>query len=203
MSSNAAPSQAGDGLALPPVAAKESVSGPETSEFQKELGRTLGHLAAQLAPERIGSGALAEIRRMTTSSPPPAFWRLYLSVVPSGLRHTEMSRDDRRDLAWARLIRAMAESVGPSLRPAPSLGTALMRTGYSEPRFVRLLRAGGDDLGRELRVAARWLATKGATPDWWLPAQLLFGRPPTGLPVNAERAERRLASDYFREQARS
>ena len=203
MPSSTAPLQTSDDPAPAPATAAGSVSGDEASEFRKELGRTLGQLAARLVPDRIGPGALAEIRRMTTSSPPPAFWRLYLSVVPSSLRESKTAPDDRRDLAWARLIRAMAESPRAAPGPTPGFGAALARTGYSEARFVRLLRAEGDDLGRELRVAARWLAGKGARADWWLPAQLLFGRPPTGLPVNAERAERRLASDYFREQARS
>ena len=203
MPSSTPPLQTSDDSVTRPVAADGSVLGTEPLGFRQELGRTLGHLAAQLAPERIGPGALAEIRRMTTSSPPPAFWRLYLSVVPSSLRDTETFPNDGRVIAWARLIRAMAESGGPASGPLPRFGAALARTGYSEARFVRLSRAAGDELGRELRLAARWLATKGSRAAWRLPAQLLLGRPATGLPVDAEIAARQLASDYFREQARS
>lgn len=204
MPSNTAPLQISDDPATPPAAADRSVSGAEPLELRQELGRTLGRLGARLVPGKIDTGTLAELRRMTAASPSPAFWRFYLHIVPLSLREsTKGGPDDRRDLAWARLIQAMAESGGASSGSTPSLGTALARTGYSEARFVRLLRAEGNDLARELRVAARWLATKGSGADWWLPAQLLLGRPATGLPVDAEVAARRLASDYFREQARS
>ena len=164
------------------------------------LGRVLARIEANLAPTGVGAGPLAEIRRMTPPTLPPAFWRLYLSVVPREWREPTGSWNAQRDFAWAGLIRAMAEVAPISPVSTQSIGKALGTSGYSEARFVRLLRAEAENLSRELRVAARWLAIKGERADWLHPAKLLLGRPSTGLPVDPERAAHQLASDYFRAQ---
>ena len=173
------------------------------------LGRLLGKIAHELNPNNpkgIGAGALAEIRRTVPErlwDASPAFWQFYLSVVPPEWRERDGLVGDRADCAWARLIRAMAEAA--ALRPClePSFGAALGATGYSEVRFVRLLRAEGEELGREVRVAARWLATKGTPVGWWLTAHLVLGRPRIGLQVNPDWAAHRLASEFFHAQAKS
>ena len=80
-----------------------------------------------------------------------------------------------------------------------SFGEALAETGYSEPRFVRLLRAEGHDLAREARVAAAWLAARAdVKANWEQPARLLLGRPWLGLNTRDKAASHGLARSYFR-----
>ena len=186
----------------PPISADSNSGAPQRGSSEHEevsLARVLARIGRSLTPTGIGTGPLAEIRRMTPGSPPPAFWRLYLEVVPTALREPAGSFSVRADRAWARLIRAMAEAAPTQPGRKPSFGAALATSGYSESRFIRLLRAEGDDLGREARVAARWLAVKGADADWWLVAQLLLDG--TTPDAHRERAVHRLASDFFRAQA--
>ena len=77
----------------------------------------------------------------------------------------------------------------------------LSRAGYSESRFVRLLRAEDADLAREFRVAAAWLGAKGVKANLTPVAELLLGRPYVGLAVKADYAARTLAHDFFRAEA--
>lgn len=161
-----------------------------------ELGTVLGSLSGAL--KRQGRGACAELRRLTRRDLPGAFWKLYLSSIPPAWREREGRPDYRRDLAWASLIRCLAYAPPGT----EEFGEALARTDYSEARFVRLLRAQGDDLARELRVVAQWLALKGARANWKPPAELLLGRPRLGLPVNPDAAAHRMARGYFRVQSR-
>lgn len=167
------------------------------------LGRALGRVSAALRPERIGAGALAELRRMNWREFPPGFWRFYLEHVPIEWREPAGGPADRIDLAWAGVLRAMAEAAPDPHNADPSFGAALAKTGYAEMRFVRYLRADGEELARETRTAAAWLARNGRRASWREPAELVLGRigriragvrHPNGV-------THRLASDYFRAQA--
>ena len=165
------------------------------------LGQLLGRLSHQLHAGRIGAGSLAELRRMTRSDRPPAFWRLYLQIVPEVWREPGGRPDVRVDDAWAAVIRGMAEMAPDALDFGRPFGTELSRAGYSESRFVRLLRAENADLAREFRVAAGWLGSKGAKANLTPVAELLLGRPYVGLDVRPEYAARKLAHDFFRAEA--
>ena len=163
----------------------------------RSLGRVIASLSRQLNAERIGVGALAELRRMTGDLLPPAFWRLYLwDDVPVELREPRGHVDEGVDRAWAALIRAMVEMAPNPHSFEKTFGAALAETGYSEDRFVRLLRAKGDDLARELRVAGAWLSRAGVKADWERPARLLLRC--LGPSVKHQIASHRMARDYFR-----
>lgn len=162
------------------------------------LGQLLGRLSHQLNADRIGAGSLAELRRMTRSDRPPAFWKLYLQIVPEAWRAPRGRPDSRVDDAWAAIIRGMAEMAPDALDFGRPFGTELSRAGYSEDRFVRLLRAQHPDLAREFRVAAGWLRSKGAKANLTPVAELLLGRPYVGLDVRPDYAARTLAHDFFR-----
>ncbi len=162
------------------------------------LGQLLGRLSHQLHAGRIGAGSLAELRRMTRSNRPPAFWKLYLQIVPDVWREPGGRPDVRVDDAWAAIIRGMAEMAPDALAFGRSFGAELSRAGYSESRFVRLLRADHADLAREFRVAAGWLGAKGAKANLTPVAELLLGRPYVGLDVRPDYAARTLAHDFFR-----
>ncbi len=162
----------------------------------RSMGQVIATLSWQLNAERIGTGALAELRRMTGNDLPPAFWRRYLQDVPVEWREPCGQVDVRVDRAWAGLVRAMVEMApNPHLFDRP-FGAALAETDYPEDRFVRLLRADGDDLARELRVAGAWLSRSSVKADWERPAHLLLGG--LGLNVNPPIASHRMARDYFR-----
>ena len=164
----------------------------------RDLGRVVAGLSRQLDSARVGSGPLAELRRIGHHHLPPEFWRLYLTSVPPEWRERDGRPDSGLDMAWAGLVRAMVE-----MEPHPhsferSLGSALGDSGYSESRFVRLLRAAGRRLARELRVAGEWLARAGVPAvNWSRPATLLINARLPNLP-SPRSVRHLLARDYFR-----
>lgn len=186
-----------------PFTTREKPDAGPVPEETPNLAQVLGRLSAQLDPARRGAGDMAELRRLDHSPYSPAFWRLYFEFIPRTWREPKGRPDRRVDHAWAVLIRAMAEMAPRPSRSGAGFGAALAGTGYSESRFLRLLRARENNLAREIRVAARWLAVHGRPADWYLPAQCVLGQLAFGLPVNRQTAVHRLASDYFREQART
>ena len=166
----------------------------------RSLGQVIATLSRQLHAERIGTGALAELRRMTGGNLPPAFWKRYLQDVPLEWREPRGCVDERVDRAWAGLMRAMVEMAPNPHSFGLPFGEALADTRYSEDRFVRLLRAEGDELARELRVAGAWLARAGIKANWEQPAHLLLRD--LGLKVKDQISSHQIARDYFRVEAR-
>ena len=73
------------------------------------LGQVIATLSRQLNAERIGVGALAELRRLKGNDLRSAFWKRYLCDVPAEWREPRGQVDARVDRAWAGLIRAMVE----------------------------------------------------------------------------------------------
>ena len=167
------------------------------------LGSVVAALSRRLHAQVIGAGALAELRRITGDDLPPAFWKRYLTDVPAEWREPKGHVDPRVDQAWAGLLRAMVEMAPNPHSFERPFGESLADTDYSEHRFVRLLRAEGNDLAREIRVAGAWLAHAGvSSANWEQPAHLLLGRPWLGLRVRHTITSRQMARDYFRVAAR-
>lgn len=167
------------------------------------LGAVVATLSRHLDARAIGAGELAELRRIAGDDLPPAFWKRYLTAVAAEWREPAGRVDPRVDRAWAGLIRAMVEMAPQPHSFERPFGAALAESGYSESRFVRLLRAEGEELAREARVAGAWLARAGVkAANWEQPAHLLLGRPWLGLDVHHKAASHRLARDYFRAAAR-
>lgn len=162
------------------------------------LGQVIATLSRQLDAKRIGTGALAELRRMTGNDLPPAFWKRYLEDVPLEWREPRGCVDAGVDRAWAGLMRAMVEMAPHPHSYAHPFGKALAEKDYSEDRFVRLLRAEGEELARELRVAGAWLARAGVKQaNWEQPAHLLVRN--LGLKIkNPVSSRHQMARDYFR-----
>jgi CRISPR system Cascade subunit CasB len=154
---------------------------------QDLLWKVIGNLANRLDPERIGSGSLAELRRMNDATPPPAFWRLLLEIVPESLR------PESRERAWMLIIGGMARIAHKDFR----IGQALAKTEYAEPRLVRLLRASGDNLATELRAACSWLDNKGYGVDWVQLAWFIFERIRDNPSFDNNKNSRNIARDYF------
>lgn len=169
----------------------------------RRLGQVIATISYHLNAERIGAGELAELRRISRGELPPAFWKLYLTddVVPPEWREPNGRPDRRVDLGWAALIRAMVEMVPNPHSFDPPFGTALAESGYSEHRFVRLLRSEGDYLAREVRTAGVWLAHKGVNAaNWVQPARLLLGQYRI-RGIQTKFTIHQLARNYFRAQA--
>lgn len=181
---------------------------PSLTDTPESIGRVVATISHALDAERIGTGRLAELRRMVWREFPPSFWDFYLGNVPVEWREPDGRDDDRTDLAWAALIRAMAEAAPDPHRydGAGTFGAALAETGYTEARFVRFLRAEEEDLARETRIAAAWLAGAGRKANWREPAELILGR--IGRLARGPKIRRpdtvthRLARDYFRIRAK-
>src|SRR3546814_18572629 len=67
------------------------------------LNRTVAVISSQLDPDRIGTGPLAELRRMEPLSGvlPPAFWRLLFTAVPPDWQGESVMHER----GWALLIK--------------------------------------------------------------------------------------------------
>ena len=174
-------------------------SAVKENDTPRSFGQVIAAISNNLDPERIGAGQFAELRRMAWNEFPTAFWHFYFGHVPR--QHREPYGRPRQDidLAWATVLRAMAEAGEKPHDPNAYFGAVLAESGYSEQRFVRLLRAQGEDLGREMRVAAAWLAHARQRVNWLRPAELLMGRIGSGLNIQLPDAVvHSLARDYFR-----
>ena len=181
---------------------KKTTDGPQAGQpaETQTLGQVIAALSRQLNADRIGAGRLAELRRMTDDDLPPAFWKQYLMDVPTEWREPGGYVSAPVDRAWAALVRAMAEMAPNPHSFDQPFGAVLASTRYSEDRFVRLLRAEGEDLARELRVAGTWLAREGVKANWEQPAHLMLKH--LGLKIHHRAAAHRMARDYFRGAAR-
>jgi len=183
-------------------AATEPTASDESGRT-RDLGHVIAVLSRHLSESGIGTGDLAELRRMDREELPPAFWRLYLDpqIVPTWCREPGGRVDVGVDLAWAALVRAMVEMAPRPHSSDPPFATALAASGYSEVRFVHLLRSENADLARELRTAGAWLARAGVGGvNWRQPAHFVLRHP--RLPTLGEHAAHSMAKDYFREAAR-
>lgn len=160
---------------------------------QGSLASLVGRLSVAIH-RQISPGDVAELRRLVPDDPGgAAFWRLMASTVVGEGRLPEggPSRDgaERR---WAAVLSAMAITKDLH-QPRRSMGAALGAAGYSELRFVRLLRARGDALLNELRGAARYLASRAESVDPVEFARLVFS---DGADWE-ESARRRIAREFY------
>ncbi len=157
-------------------------------------------LVHNLDRERLGTGPLAALRRMEPAGVlPPAFWRVLIEHVPESLRDGPPA-----ERAWAAIINGIALMAPRPHEHKVHPGTALATTGYSEPRFVRLLRAEGPGAATEIRTACRWLSTKAQPVDWVLFARFILSRlhPRFSGDDHQDRQTNSLARAYFAAQAK-
>ncbi len=137
----------------------------------------------------IGSGDIAMLRRMDLDDlGASAFWRIISTYVPADTlpNHDPLLAETERK--WAIVLNALAILAGLHQHNV-SLGAALAHAGFSELRFVRLLRARDATLGSHVRSAASYLASKGQSADCADLALLVFS--------DAEPVRRKLARDYY------
>ena len=169
-----------------------STSSETDDADEPTLSEVVGRIAARL--EGLSTGEQAELRRISPDEPySPTLWRVLLECVPE--YWTERTDDDeqaRIERRWATLLMAMAMNVGGHTY-SHTLGEALAEHGWSEVRFVRLMRADGDTLVKQVRRLAQWMASKELNCDWTDVARLLLNQAGEW----AEKHRRDIARDYY------
>lgn len=146
----------------------------------------------------FGPGDRASLRRMDPRRiVAPAFWRaqaiFFHDILPG-----EVDARERAETQWAAVLTGAAYLEGLHT-PGRRLGDVLREAGYSDLRFVRLLRANEEQLIDELPMLARYLGARQVPVDWSDAALLLL------LPQSeaGERQRRNLARDYYRHAERA
>ncbi|MEQ8964698.1 MAG: type I-E CRISPR-associated protein Cse2/CasB [Azospirillaceae bacterium] len=190
------------------------------NETSDQLKNTLRYLASRMyakpGPGRskklVGPGALASLRRMTPddldSLSLPELRDLIVDLeerLPPGSPHLAMVPGEGWRLdhmgvkRWALLIGGMARmSPLHYNQNGQSLGKALALTGYSEERFVRLLRHAPDTSGfaDAWRRATDWLAIHAMAISWSEVHDLILRTD------NPDEVRRQVAMSYFSQAER-
>lgn len=153
---------------------KSDSGGSKVSERSKvDFGEAVGKLAGMMQ-ERGGlsTGEVAELRRISPEEPfTPALWRLLLMFdLDDSSYGINQELWERR---WATLLMGMAHNTGLHNYSTP-FGQALAEAGWSELRFVQLMRAKGETLEKHLRRVAQFLGSKQQEANWTDVAWLLF-----------------------------
>ena len=145
---------------------------------------------------RLGTGDLAELRRLDPEHPSAAvFWRLVAAMPDGGGDAPWQAERERR---FAVILRTFAE-LRDVHRGGRRLGTALAEAGLDERRLLQLLRSRRTALAHAIRTTCHFLASKGATADAMGLARLVLSE---DAPWE-ENERRRLARDYFGVAART
>lgn len=162
------------------------------SGYRIEYGKIAGKVATMMQQEgALSTGEMADLRRISPDQPfTPALWRLLLMLdlddSPNWIRQEQWER------RWATLFMGMAHCAGLHEYNI-SLGTALAEAGWSELRFVQLMRAKDKTLETHLRLVAQFLASKNQEANWSDVARLLFFQ--TG--EAGERVRLSISRDYY------
>jgi CRISPR system Cascade subunit CasB len=163
---------------------KSDVKNDERKLLYSIVGR-LAHVVDKI----LGNGEVADLRRLRPEDPAcPEFWKVMAE-------YWDMPYDNDEARKRACLLSGLARTKGLHDFHA-SLGKALVDAGYSELRFVRLLRAQDRGLFKEIELMAEFLSSKSQTANWTQAAELLF----TKDDENAESLRRRIARDYYGNQ---
>ncbi len=164
------------------------------AELKKVSVRQMISQIANAFEHALSSGEQADLRRLAPHEPAsPTFYKIAaLFLEPNGFLPSGEPFRLKSEQKWACILAGIALLQGLH-EPNRNLGTALAEAGYSELRFVRLLRAQGESLFEAVRGAVRYLASKGAPVDVADFANLLLSE---GLD-HAEEARRTIARSYY------
>lgn len=168
---------------------------PPGDTVVSRYGEIVGRIAGRLTAKHADRGELAELRRLAGGKRNAAYWR----VMTAAVGPTELGSDERERI-WAALLAAFAVLAPLGSGRGVRLGTALARSGYSEPRILRLLRSERESVVGEIQTAARWLAAKGQAADWTEIAGFALSRLREHAGSDDWEA-RRLARQYFEASA--
>lgn len=142
---------------------------PDVDNFAPIIHQIGSFLSRDPREGGVSRADLAELRDLhTTRGHPPALWKILLDFVP-GAGQLDLPTHRR----WTELIHNMAVTTGLH-DPGTSLGWALAEAGWSELRFVRLMRARGGALSAHIRQVGKFLSAKGQPANWADAARLIF-----------------------------
>jgi CRISPR type I-E-associated protein CasB/Cse2 len=148
-------------------------------------------LAGVIRSRVLSNGELAQLRRMDPMRlDGGAFWKvaaLHLDTILPGRAEAR----HRAETSWGAVLLALA-TLDDLQRQGERLGRSLALTGYSELRFVQLLRADHDRLLGEAPHVARFLKAKQHPADIVDLAVLL-----NGSDAKRDDTRRHLARDYY------
>lgn len=162
--------------------------GKETSNslsYQKVVGKA----AALIQSDILSSAEIASLRRVSVNQPfSPALWKLLilLDLDDFQFRNPEWERH------WATVFMILAHTSGLH-NPKVPFGQALATSGWSELRFLQLMRAKGEKLEILLKQVSHFLAGKNVETNWTDAARLLFHQ--TGEIGESVRLS--ISRDYF------
>lgn len=165
----------------------------DDESFEELLGPTVGRLAGLMEGDSaLSTGDMAELRRVQPEEPyTPALWKLMEDLDLQG--RPGWLDQEQRETRWAALMMGMAMNAGLHDYDVP-LGEALAEAGWSELRFVRLLRATDTRLIEEVRRMAQYLGSKDQPADWTDVGRLLFSQDGD----IADTIRRNIARPYYR-----
>lgn len=136
------------------------------------FGKAVGTIATMMTSGNLSTGEMAELRRIAPDQPfTPALWRVLLSLDLD--KSPEWYSQQTWERRWATLLMGMAHCIGLHDYNI-SLGQALAEAGWSELRFVKLMRARDETLEKHLRRVAQFLSSKNQHANWTDVARLLF-----------------------------
>lgn len=172
---------------------------PVLPAAEPKLHEVVLAIAAQLDPDRIGTGPLAALRRLDPDPArggglsTPALQRLLWRYVPDAWLAGKAMQQ------WALIVHAMALGA-PDMHIVHGskgrLGAALFAAGFSEGRLVRFLEATAVDLPVAVPRAVRFLAAKRQGFDCVSLARWVRGIAAGGQWAEDER--KAVAGDYYR-----
>ena len=161
------------------------------------LGALINSLRYEIREQEFPRGDLASLRRMDTTSPTSAFWRI------SASRNLSRIGGKDSDEQWASIMQGIALLSEQDYERAVRFGRSLFQGGdtgrkepyYSEQRFSQLLAARGPLLRILMRRTFRMLAGTKQAIYWLQVAELILN---DGYNEDeAERVRRDVASDYY------
>jgi|GEM_PF-440545 CRISPR system Cascade subunit CasB len=149
----------------------------DTTESRRstiDFGKAVGKIASMMQGDGLSTGDMAELRRISPDRPfTPALWRLLLTLELD--ESPEWLSQKTRERRWATLLMGMAHCAGLHDYHT-SFGKALAEAGWSELRFVQLMRAKGQTLEKHLRRVAQFLSGKNQQANWVDVLWLLFSQ---------------------------
>jgi CRISPR system Cascade subunit CasB len=174
----------------------ETAAAPGESSLSSVVNRVAGLLAH--GGGVLTTGDVAALRRMDPHRiDAPGFYKLLGSALDQQLPRGGLARE-KQETRWAAVIVGLAH-LGERHRPGVHLGDALVSAGFSELRFVRLLRADSERLIDEIPALGRFLAAKNTPADFAAAAHLIL----SADRGDEERTRRQLARDFYAALERS
>lgn len=151
----------------------ENTENKHVTSFYSLIRKVTGKIAGYMETEGIlSNGELAQLRRISPEQPfTPALWRLLMMLELQ--QAPEWMSQHQWERRWALILMAMAHCRGLQNFEI-SFGEALAKAGWSELRFVKLMKSKDQLLETQIRQVSRFLAGKNQPANWAEAAELIL-----------------------------